>query len=83
MYEEGEIEFLDLLDTQRSMLTSEQTQIAARQLFISNVISLYAALGGGWSEDDMKDQSEDDKWLFFKEAFGDGEQSAKTENSKS
>ncbi len=82
LYEEGEIEFLDLLDTQRSMLSSEQTQIAARQLFISNVISLYAALGGGWDENDMKDQSEDDKWLFFKEAFGDGGQSAKAEKSE-
>ena len=63
LYSEGEIEFLDLLDTQRSMLSSEQSQV-----------SLYAALGGGWSESDLKATEEDSQWLFFKEAFGDGEQ---------
>lgn len=73
LYSEGEIEFLDLLDTQRSMLSSEQSQVSSRRQFVSNIVSLYAALGGGWSESDLQDTEEDSQWLFFKEAFGDGE----------
>ena len=72
LYSEGEIEFLDLLDTQRSLLSSEQSQVSSRQLFISNIISLYASLGGGWELSDMADNHEDNDWLFFNDAFGDG-----------
>ena len=72
LYEEGQIEFLDLLDTQRSMLTSEQSQVNSRRLFISYVISLYKSLGGGWGEPDMADtQPEKTRWLFFKDSFKD------------
>ena len=67
LYEEGEIEFLDLLEAQRSMLSAEQSQISSRQLFISHIISLYKALGGGWSPSDTTDDSEDKDWLFFLE----------------
>ena len=76
LYEEGEIEFLDLLDTQRSMLSSEQNQVASRQIFIANIIALYTSLGGGWDMSEMKDESPDTKWLFFKDAFGDGTKSS-------
>jgi len=63
LYSEGEIEFLDLLDAQRSMLTSEQSQIGSRRLFITNIISLYKSLGGGWSAADLKDESPDLDYL--------------------
>lgn len=59
LYSEGEIEFLDLLDTQRSMLAAEQSQVVTRRLFIDNMILLYKALGGGWSRDDMQDKEID------------------------
>ncbi len=65
LYSEGEIEFLDLLEAQRSMLLSEQNQVSSRQLFISYIISLYKALGGGWSIDDIKADPAETKWLFF------------------
>ncbi len=56
------------------MLSSEQSQVSSRRQFVSNIVSLYAALGGGWGEPDLKDSEEDSQWLFFNEAFGDGEQ---------
>ena len=65
LYTEGEIEFLDLLEAQRSMLTSQQSQVASRQLFISHIISLYKSLGGGWDLKDLEDNDSDKKWLFF------------------
>ncbi len=75
LYEEGQIEFLDLLDTQRSMLTSEQNQVNSRRLFISYVISLYKSLGGGWGDSDMADfRKEETRWLFFKDSFNNPDQ---------
>lgn len=65
LYTEGEIEFLDLLEAQRSMLTSQQSQVASRQLFISHIISLYKSLGGGWDLNDLEDNDSDKKWLIF------------------
>ena len=73
LYSEGEIEFLDLLVSQRSMLQSEQNQISSRQLFISHIISLYKSLGGGWTMEDLKDDPQKTEWLFFKDSFGMGE----------
>ena len=73
LYSEGEIEFLDLLVSQRSMLQSEQSQISSRQLFISHIISLYKSLGGGWTMDDLKDDPQKTDWLFFKDSFGMGD----------
>ena len=65
LYTEGEIEFLDLLEAQRAMLSSQQTQVSSRQLFISHIISLYKALGGGWNVNDIKDDNSDKKYLIF------------------
>ena len=59
LYTEGEIEFLDLLDTQRSLLSAEQNQITTRRLFIDYMIVLYKALGGGWTPEDMIDKELD------------------------
>ena len=51
LYEQGEIEFIDLLEAQRSMLSSERTQVVARKNFVNYIVSLYKSLGGGWTED--------------------------------
>ncbi len=72
LYSEGEIEFLDLLEAQKSMLESELNQVSCRQLFISNLISLYKALGGGWSMEDMRDEYMEDSFLkMYEDAWGD------------
>ena len=51
LYEQGEIEFIDLLEAQRSMLSSERTQVVARKNFVNYIVSLYKSLGGGWTEE--------------------------------
>lgn len=48
LYKAGEIEFIDLLDVQRTLLTAEQTLLESRRLVLSNIIYLYKSLGGGW-----------------------------------
>lgn len=63
LYVVGKIEFLDLLDAQRSMLEAEQSQVLCRQLFIKHVISLYKSLGGGWTQEDAKDEEMQDSFL--------------------
>lgn len=65
LYAEGETEFIDLLETQRAMLDSQQTQIRSRKNFALYIVSLYKALGGGWTPEDMKDNPEKLEYLFF------------------
>jgi multidrug efflux system outer membrane protein len=42
--------YLNTLDAQRTLYGSQQTLIATRLSRLSNIVSLYKALGGGWSE---------------------------------
>ena len=48
-YESGIDSFLTVLLAQQDLFSAEQSLIDARLLRLSNLISLYAALGGGWS----------------------------------
>jgi outer membrane protein, multidrug efflux system len=48
-YEAGEIDFLDVLDSQRTLLNLEDNLIATRTDRTTAYIRLYQALGGGWS----------------------------------
>jgi len=47
-YEAGEIDFLQVLDSQRTLLGSEESLLAARTDRTIAYIRLYQALGGGW-----------------------------------
>ncbi len=47
-YEAGEIDFLQVLDSQRTLLGSEESLLAARTDRTTAYIRLYQALGGGW-----------------------------------
>ena len=51
LYSAGEIEFLDLLVSQRALLNSQQSQVASRMQFVNYVVALYKSLGGGWQSD--------------------------------
>ena len=46
-YDRGSTAYLDVLDAQRSLLTTEQQFVEARSALLSNQVALYAALGGG------------------------------------
>jgi len=48
-YEAGEIDFSDVLDTQRSVLGLEESLLNTRTDRTTAYIRLYQALGGGWS----------------------------------
>jgi len=48
-YEAGEIDFLDVLDSQRTLLSLEDSLLATLTDRTTAYIRLYQALGGGWS----------------------------------
>ena len=48
-YQAGEIDFLDVLDSQRTLLGLEDNLLATRTDRTTAYIRLYQALGGGWS----------------------------------
>jgi multidrug efflux system outer membrane protein len=47
-YDGGQTAYLEVLDTERSMFSSELETTAARRNYLSAYIYLYKALGGGW-----------------------------------
>ena len=49
-YRNGVSSYLDLLDAQRSLFTTEQTLAQVRLQQRANDVLLYKALGGGWTE---------------------------------
>lgn len=48
-YQAGEIDFLDVLDSQRTLLSLEDNLLSTRADRTAAYIALYQALGGGWS----------------------------------
>jgi outer membrane protein TolC len=48
-YEGGLIDFLTVLDTQRALLSTEDSLAATQAESVAALIRLYKALGGGWS----------------------------------
>jgi multidrug efflux system outer membrane protein len=47
-YREGAVDFLTLLDAERSALAAEDAASAARTALNTRVVAVYKALGGGW-----------------------------------
>ena len=48
LYTEGQIDFLNVLDAQRSLYASEDALVQSEQAIATDLIALYKALGGGW-----------------------------------
>ena len=48
-YDGGVTSYLEVLDTERSLFNAELTESQTRRLYISAVIELFKALGGGWN----------------------------------
>src|SRR5712664_1497803 len=42
--------YLGVLDSQRSLYTAQQTLVGVKLSRMQNLVTLYKALGGGWSE---------------------------------
>lgn len=47
-YKEGVLDFLEVLSTERTLLSSEQDVIEGRKQLALSLVALYKALGGGW-----------------------------------
>ena len=50
LYTEGQTDFLNVLDAQRSLYASEDALVQSTRTVSTNLVALYKALGGGWSE---------------------------------
>ena len=49
-YQNGVASYLDLLDAQRSLFTARQAVVQTRLAQLQSQVTLYKALGGGWTE---------------------------------
>lgn len=49
-YRAGMGDYFDALDTQRSLFTAQQTLVAVQLARLTNLVTFYKALGGGWRE---------------------------------
>jgi multidrug efflux system outer membrane protein len=52
LYVEGQTDFLGVLDAQRSLYNSEDALVQSTRNLSTDLISLYKALGGGWSDNE-------------------------------
>ena len=48
-YDGGVVDYLEVLDTERTLFDAELAESQKLQLYFSAIVRLYAALGGGWS----------------------------------
>lgn len=48
-YDEGISSYLEVLDSERSLFEAELAESSSSQLYLSSIVQLYKALGGGWS----------------------------------
>lgn len=51
MFEAGAVDFQQVLDTQRTRLTVEESRVIAEGELLTAVVRLYKAMGGGWQVD--------------------------------
>ena len=49
-FRQGIDDYLSVLDSQRSLYTAQQTLVDTRLARLSNLVTLYKVLGGGWTE---------------------------------
>ena len=47
-YDGGVVDYLEVLDTERTLFNAELEQSQSLQQYYSAIVSLYGALGGGW-----------------------------------
>ena len=51
LYSQGQTEFLNVLDSQRSLYTAELALVLSTSNLSTDMVALYKALGGGWEEE--------------------------------
>ncbi|OZI35795.1 multidrug transporter [Bordetella genomosp. 1] len=56
-FREGIDNYLSVLDSQRSLYAAQQTMVETRLARLTNLVNLYKALGGGWTEQTVAPQA--------------------------
>lgn len=56
-YEHGLASFIEVLDAQRTLVQARQQEVRASITVTNDVVALYKALGGGWSEGEWLDRA--------------------------
>jgi NodT family efflux transporter outer membrane factor (OMF) lipoprotein len=51
LYTEGQTDFLNVLDAQRSLFVTEETLALSTSAMATELVALYKAVGGGWGEE--------------------------------
>jgi NodT family efflux transporter outer membrane factor (OMF) lipoprotein len=54
LYTEGQSDFLNVLQAQRELFSTEDALVQSTRNVSTNLVALYKALGGGWSEESKK-----------------------------
>ena len=61
LYTQGQTDFLNVLNAQRSLLVSEDALVQSTGTVSTNLVSLFKALGGGWeAESEQKTATRQD-----------------------
>jgi len=50
LYAQGLVNFLNVLDAERALFAAEERRTQSKAAILTNLVSLYKALGGGWEE---------------------------------
>jgi NodT family efflux transporter outer membrane factor (OMF) lipoprotein len=50
LYKKGIVSFLSVLDAERTLFAAEQQRTQSKAAILTDLVSLYKALGGGWEE---------------------------------
>ena len=58
LYSEGQTDFLNVLNAQRSLYSSEDALAQSTRTISTNLVALYKALGGGWEKEAAEVKSE-------------------------
>lgn len=66
LYTEGQTEFLSVLVAEQALLNSQNSLIQSRGAVANDLITLYKALGGGWSDEAAMDATANTPAVFWK-----------------
>lgn len=60
-YDGGVVDYLEVLDSERSLFDAELAESSVRRQALTSLVDLYAALGGGWQDDEADEDPTSDR----------------------
>ena len=58
-YDGGVVDYLEVIDSERTFFDAELEESSVRREALTSYVTLYKALGGGWSEEEAVDEGEE------------------------